>query len=302
MGRLHRWIESQPPHFVLIACIVVAGLIGIVDVATGAQLFLTVLYLVPISVATWRAGRACGLLLVVLSTVAMSIAEASAPLTDVSAWAQFWNAIARVLVFIFIVQLITNLREARQHADRLARTDNLTGVSNLLAFREISAIELETVQRTQQPLTLMFLDIDDFKNVNDNHGHSVGDEMLREVADALRELARPDDLVARVGGDEFVLLLPRTNTNSAMHFADRVARRISAIVRPDGSALTCSIGLSSANDGFTTIDDVLHEADRAMYLAKSQRARSRGIVSNDAPALRLLAPPDQSAEASAFDA
>lgn len=302
MGHLHRWIEARPPHLVLFACILFAGLIGIVDIITGAQLFLTVLYLIPISIATWRAGRVCGLLLVALSTAAMSVAEVSVPLTEVSTWAQFWNAIARVLVFLFIVQLITNLREARQHADHLARIDNLTGVANLLGFRETSAIELEVVRRTQQPLTLMFLDIDEFKNVNDHHGHSVGDEMLRKVAEALRELARPDDLVARVGGDEFVLLLPRTNAASAMHLADRIPSRISAIIRPDGSALTCSIGLSTVNDGFTTIDDVLHEADRAMYSAKSQRAKARGIVSNDVPSLRLLATPEQAAGASAYDA
>ncbi len=301
MRRLLAWIESQPAQRMLVACIGVVVLIGVADIMTGSQYFLTAPYIVPISIAAWRTGWKRAVFVALIAISALLLADISDPLSDVSIVALLWNQVARFMVFTFIIVLISSLRDARHHAEVMARTDVLTGIANLFAFREASDRELDRARREGQPLTLLFLDIDDFKIVNDFHGHSSGDEVLRRIARALCYAVRRDDFVARVGGDEFVVLLPRTDANGAAHVIDRVTNRLAAISRPDGTPLTCTIGSATHNPAPTTIDEMLQEADQAMYQVKAQRAEpDRGAAMHGVRSLRLLAPvPDSSDDAQA---
>jgi len=302
MRRLLAWIEGQPARGVLVSCLLAVVLIGIVDLLSGPQFFLTVIYLIPVSLAAWRTDWRRAVLVALLSISALTLADIRDPLEDVSLGALLWNQSARLAVSLFIVLLVTNLRDARQQAELMARTDVLTGVANLFSFREISARELERSRRTGQPLTLLFLDIDDFKIVNDYHGHLTGDEMLRRIARALCYAARRDDIVARVGGDEFVVLMPRSDAAQANQVVERVTSRLATISRPDGSPLTCSIGMATHHPATETIDEILQEADRAMYAAKSRRASDRRPPADRVAApLRLISPPASDAvDASAF--
>lgn len=302
MRRLLSWIEGQPAQRVLAACVAAVFLIGFADVLTGAQFLLTLLYLVPISLAAWRGSWRDGIILAVVAVAALLISDLITPPAEVSALALLWNQLSRFAVFIFVVLLITNLRDARQHAERLARTDVLTGVANLFAFREVSTRELARSRRSGEPLTLLFLDIDGFKAVNDFHGHSTGDEVLRRIARALCYAARRNDLVARVGGDEFVVLMPSTGAREATQVIERVTSRLATIKRPDGSPLTCSIGAATHDPVSATLDEIMQEADQAMYRAKSRRAVSPSAPPDRARRpLRLLSPPTTSApDAEAF--
>ena len=302
MRRLLAWVEGQPAHRVLAACILAILLIGIADILTGPQYFLTIVYMIPISLAAWRTDWQRVGLVALLAIAALLFVDALNPLASLSTWAMLWNQLARFAVAVFIVILITGLREARQHAEVMARTDVLTGIANLFSFREASARELERARRSGEPLTLLFLDIDDFKVVNDYHGHSTGDEVLRRIARALCYAARSHDFVARVGGDEFVVLMPRTDAGQAAAVIDRVTSRLAAISRPDGSSLTCSIGAATYDPAPATIDEILQAADQEMYLAKASRARSHERqAARGARPIRLLAPSDDgAAESSAI--
>lgn len=296
MRRLLAWVEGQPAHWVLAACILAVALIGVADILTGPQYFLTIVYMIPISLAAWRTDWRRAGLVVLLAIAALMLVDALDPLASLSTWAMLWNQLARFAVAVFIVVLITGLREARQHAELMARTDVLTGIANLFSFRESSARELERARRSGEPLTLLFLDIDDFKVVNDYHGHSTGDEVLRRIARALCYAARSDDFVARVGGDEFVVLMPRTDAVQADAVIDRVTSRLATISRPDGSPLTCSIGAATYDPAPATIDEILQAADQEMYLAKASRARSHERqAARGARPIRLLAPSDDGA-------
>lgn len=275
----------------LVVYVAAIVLVGFADVMSGAQFFLTVVYLIPVSLAAWHGGRRYGVLLAAIAVSALMVADLLSPLEGVSTAALLWNQLARFAVFLFIVLLITSLRDARHHAELLARTDVLTGVANLFAFREAGSRELERSRRTSQPLTLLFLDIDDFKVVNDYHGHSTGDEVLRRIARALCYAARRGDFVARVGGDEFVVLMPRTDAGDAAGVIDRVESRLATISRPDGSPLTCSIGAATHDPAPASIDEILQEADQAMYRAKALRSRPDAVsLDHAARPLRLLVP------------
>ena len=158
---------------------------------------------------------------------------------------------------------------------RMSRTDALTGLPNRRRFDEVSERALKSARRTGKPLSLLLVDADHFKRYNDRHGHAVGDEVLKGIARCLfASVRRPDDLVARVGGEEFVLLLPDTDEEGALRIARKVHDTVASFGLPTAGigagTVTVSIGLAnddgSAGDG----TDVLYRrADAALYEAKA---------------------------------
>jgi diguanylate cyclase (GGDEF)-like protein len=158
--------------------------------------------------------------------------------------------------------------------ERQAVTDELTGLFNRRRFQEAMAIEVERARRFQQPLGLVLLDIDDFKSVNDTHGHQQGDLVLREVARVLRESSREIDEPARYGGEEMAVALPQTDLDGAYNFAERVRHRIEALELPllegDGTLkVTASFGAASlAHSPGADKDSLVAAADAALYRAK----------------------------------
>ncbi len=161
---------------------------------------------------------------------------------------------------------------------RLADTDGLTGLLNRRAFVDALELHRKKSKSDALPLSLFLLDIDHFKNINDTYGHDGGDAVLRGVAASLADVARKSDLVARWGGEEFVVALPETSIAGARVMAERVRRAIAERqhVMTDGRKLnvTASIGIASANEDNWKLDDVVGAADRAMYNAK-HRGRNR---------------------------
>lgn len=161
------------------------------------------------------------------------------------------------------------LSESRQQLHDLAIRDPLTSVYNRRYFREVYASEVQRAQRTGAPFSVAMLDLDGFKRLNDTKGHTVGDAVLVSFADLLRSSMRSVDILARYGGDEFVVLMPTTTAENAKTALSRLERNLSEWrppVAPDG--LRVSIGVSTS-DGTT---EVLEQADTMMYRAKKERA------------------------------
>ncbi len=180
-----------------------------------------------------------------------------------------------------------------QESRRLAMSDPLTGLLNRRAFSELLARSLAAVDRFAQPVTVMLLDVDHFKRVNDTHGHEAGDAVLVGVADVLRAMARKTDFVARWGGEELVVALAHTAPAAAAIPAERVRRAImeQRFVLPDGAeiGITASIGLAGAHAG-DRVDSLIARADQAMYLAKAH-GRNRCEFHDGRPSLSRLAVP-----------
>jgi diguanylate cyclase (GGDEF)-like protein len=159
------------------------------------------------------------------------------------------------------------LDEARRVAEQQARTDSLTGLANRRAFTDAVAALLKVAAREARPATMMLIDIDDFKRINDQHGHAAGDAALMHVGRQLTEMLRVSDVCGRLGGDEFAVLLPGTDLGAAREVAEKVRSALAARPLPvkDGLRISLSIGLAA--DAFDT-ETLLNHADQAMYLAK----------------------------------
>lgn len=173
-----------------------------------------------------------------------------------------------------------DLERANTDLERLARTDPLTDLSNRRRFMEALEREADRCQRYLRPVSVVLLDLDNFKSVNDTHGHAAGDEVLREVAGVLHSVCRDVDLAARLGGEELALLLPETEANGARVVAERVREQIAAQPHrsPAGRTfhVTASLGVATASSSCDG-EALLQAADEALYQAKAE-GRDRVVV------------------------
>lgn len=170
------------------------------------------------------------------------------------------------------------VQQANEELERLANTDSLTGLANRRRFMEVLSAEIERTERYGRALSLVLVDLDRFKEVNDNWGHLVGDEVLRATARVLESVCRDVDLAGRIGGEELALILPETTGEGAKAVAERLRGRIESLRHEapggEGFRVTGSIGIAWLDDGVRSREDLLREADRALYRAK-EKGRNR---------------------------
>jgi diguanylate cyclase (GGDEF)-like protein len=170
-----------------------------------------------------------------------------------------------------IGRLLSELEEKNRELQELAYYDTLTGLPNRRFFFEHASLIFEEVKRYEKPLSLLVMDIDYFKRINDTYGHDVGDLVLKTFADVLRGIVRQSDICARFGGEEFVVLLPNTDLEGAKVLAERIRTAVAKNPVEHGSIVivfTVSIGASQYRKGMQNIDELIKEADIALYRAK----------------------------------
>ncbi|OWV29952.1 GGDEF domain-containing protein [Halomonas campaniensis] len=164
------------------------------------------------------------------------------------------------------------LQRQRNIMHRLMLTDELTGLYNRRHLVNVASAALIQAQRDRVPLSLLLLDLDHFKQINDNYGHPTGDEVLRQISQLLRQLSRPADTLARIGGEEFCLLMPSTTTHDALQAADRLRREVE-VNTFRGIDLhthpTVSIGVTTCQSGSLSFEQLYSFADKALYQAKA---------------------------------
>lgn len=251
------------------------ALIGVGDYFTRMSPALSVFYLLPISLITWFVGRQGG----IVTSAVCAIASLAVPVTNASYYenpiSPIWNLTVDLGLFGVTLVVLSTLRDALEHERELARTDSLTGVANNRAFAELVRYELNRAARYNSPFSIAYIDIDNFKMVNDRFGHSAGDGLLREVAATLTGNTRPTDTAARLGGDEFAILLVESDYISAQAAMRRVQRALSDKASERGWPVTFSIGMVTCQDPRGSVDDLLKLADALMYRVK--RASKNGM-------------------------
>ncbi len=265
----HRLFHGIPRHRLLLLCLMLIALLSGLDFITGYEVSFSIFYLIPVTLAAQygRAIDAHGIALV--SAAAWMAMDKLAGHPYSSQWIPVWNAIVRLGFFLIIGQMVIDLRQRIHEQHTLARTDALTGIMNRLAFQESVQQLLQLARRQQQAVSLAYIDVDNFKTVNDQQGHDEGDKVLRVIATGLRDSLRTSDLVARLGGDEFALFLPDTNSEEAAIAVSKARDHVMAIVKKQQWPITLSIGLVSFQQAPTTLSAVLGKADQLMYRVKT---------------------------------
>lgn len=263
------YISRLPKSLCLILCLALLVLIGFLDHITGEEISFSVFYLLPISFATWRTNRLIGIFLCVVSAITWLYVDIISGHVYSHIAIPYWNAFVRLCFFLTVSILLSKLSITFRHERELSRTDSLTGLLNMRAFYELAYIEINRARRFKRPFTVAYMDVDNFKMVNDQFGHDIGNTLLISIAETLKENIRTVDLTARLGGDEFVLLLGETGSESAHVVFRKLQEQIIDFFDRNRWPVTFSIGVVTYNRPPETVDDMVKKADDLMYSAKN---------------------------------
>ena len=246
------------------------ALLGAFDFVTGYEISFSLFYVMPISLVTWFTSRRFGVITSIASALIWLWADVATGRNYSHPLIYFWNTAIRFGFFIIITLLLSELKRILEHERWLSRTDSLTGAVNARYFLESMQLEIDRSVRYKHPFTIAYIDLDNFKVINDRHGHNIGDKVLSAVGSCLRRQLRKIDIVARLGGDEFALLLPETGGAECQAVIAKVQRSLLDEVRTNNWPVTFSIGVLACADPPHTAEELLKLADDLMYSVKNQ--------------------------------
>jgi diguanylate cyclase (GGDEF)-like protein len=262
-------LENKSSIFWTITGFTVVGLLGLIDYATGNELTISLFYLIPIFLVTWAVDRNTGLFMSLLSGLTLLGAEIAAGMSYSHPIFYFVNTLLRTSFYVIVVYLVTALQKSRKEEQLAARTDYITGAVNARYFNELLQMEISRIRRYPHPITLVYVDVDNFKLVNDLFGHKIGDDVLRFISTELKSQLRITDTVARLGGDEFVLLLPSTRQTEARLVVSKVYASLMEKMRQRNWPVTFSMGAVTCEFSPYSAEQLVNMADELMYEVKN---------------------------------
>lgn len=257
--------DRKTQFYIVIFCFFLVVCIGILRYATGPEYAFSLFYLAPIILASWYVGFWAGVIIAITSASSWLAADLFMLSGFSSVAVPFINETLRLIVFIIVVYAVTSLEQRLW----ISRSDYLTGLANVRHFLELADIELRRARRYSRPLTVIFIDLDDFKLINDKFGHEVGDKALRVAARCLEEGVREIDVVARYGGDEFLILMPETAEEEARSVIERLQVELLECMSEKGWPVTFSAGVATFVKAPLDPAEILRSTDTLMYAAKA---------------------------------
>jgi len=222
-------------------------------------------YIAPVSFFSWFVGIRSG---IALSIICVGVGF-FVRLRGVSGLTAYWDAIVWLALYLTTTWLVSQLKRLYEREYSLSRIDPLTRVENRRALMEAATRIKSLSDRHGFPVSIAYLDLDGFKRLNDQQGHEAGDRVLAQTAAGIRKVLRPSDVVARIGGDEFAVLLPAADRETARSILSRVQDDFNRAMRVLNLTVTLSIGWVSFSPPLSSVEEMLRCADKAMYVAKS---------------------------------
>jgi diguanylate cyclase (GGDEF)-like protein len=247
----------------ILGILLLAG-VALLDFFTGTELSFSLFYLIPVAFFSFAFGASVGVGVAFISAAIWLLVDA---LTTIhfETFAYLWNTIIRLGFFLLPAIMLKSLEQERIHA----RTDFLTGAINNRYFNEILEREIERSLRYKHPFTVAFIDFDNFKTINDTLGHTFGDMILRAIAERMKKHLRKTDVISRVGGDEFAILLPETNSDEARVAISNLFSKIENDMQEKKWPITFSVGVLSLMAPQISVDKILGIVDKMMYIVKN---------------------------------
>jgi diguanylate cyclase (GGDEF)-like protein len=249
------------------ACVVATIAVAVLDWLTGSHVSLLPFYAAPVALAAWLSGAWPGLCAAAAASLGLLVVASLEQAPPHPGYA-YWNALAAGSVFAALGLSLSRQREARLRERANARSDPLTGVRTQRDFYEAVELEIRRAERAPRPMTLAYIDVDDFRRFNDQMGRPAGDEVLRRTAEVLRKNTRVTDLVGRVGGDDFAVLLPETDPDGAMAVLWKLRRRLQRAMDRRRWTVTFSIGAVTFTRAPRDAEDIVRRADRLVVAVK----------------------------------
>jgi diguanylate cyclase (GGDEF)-like protein len=261
--RYFQYLDSKGTTYNAVVGLLWTAGIGAFDLVAPDEATHSFLYILPIAFVTWFSGIRLGIAILLMCTVLWSLNNIVESLLISS-----WNIISTLLFFTAIAALLNKTRAMWENEKKLSRTDPLTGAINLRAFTELVEYEILRSQRDGLPFSLAYLDLDNFKHVNDAYGHSAGDGLLKSIVSNMVHHLRKTDVIARLGGDEFAIFLPATDQTSIKVVMPKIRDELYKLTGHNNWPITVSMGVLTCTDGTGDFDTLVTRADKLMYAVK----------------------------------
>jgi diguanylate cyclase (GGDEF)-like protein len=279
-------LDKQSRPFWVMTGAALLCLVGVVDYLTGYEVSFSLFYLIPIALIAWFTTAKLGMVFAVASAIVWLIADIVSGAVYSHQIIYLWNSAVRLCFFsltVFSLELIKVLEREKS----FARMDYVTGTLNTRYFHALAQREIDRSSRYRYPFTIAYIDADNFKTVNDSFGHVTGDKVLYAVADCMQRHLRKTDIVARVGGDEFAILLPEVEVSLAKAVISKMHRKLLEEMQKNNWPVTFSIGVMSFTDAPSSVNEMLNMVDRLMYSVKHKGKNNINFASY--PDQRVLA-------------
>ena len=240
--QIYQYIASKSQGFILMVGLLLIILIGILDYVTGSGLEFDFFYLLPLSLITWYSTTKMAIATTAFVTLVWALANIFLGRIPPIWTRDLWNISVEFVSFLTIIGLLALLKSEVRKIDELASEDSLTGLANRRSFYRVAEAEMNRSQRFGSPFSVVYIDIDNFKTINDTQGHNVGDALLRKVATTIREQIRNVDTVARLGGDEFAILFSETDADETKQIIERTQSHLTDLATTHSYVLRKNTG------------------------------------------------------------
>jgi len=273
---------SRRRRFSLVISILIIVVLGWLDYVSGIDIRIYPLYFIPLAFGSWNRHTIISLMLSVYAATVWFFSNYLSSVHYISTLVWAVNITSQLVTFVFVSLTVAYIGRRFEHESLLAHTDSLTGLLNSRAFYEKMSFELKRSQRYQRLIAVAYLDLDNFKEINDRLGHRAGDKILQRVARILRESLRFSDIIGRVGGDEFMLVLPEIKRDSVERTLERVRVKIKTAINTNHKFhLSISAGVIVCTPNKETVEKLISVSDELMYEVK--RAGKDGIIIKEIP-------------------
>jgi diguanylate cyclase (GGDEF)-like protein len=260
--------EKLPKPFLTFFGLLLVLAIGGLETISSYDVFISFLYLLPIILVAWYEGGLPATLISIFSAFTWATSDLVSGHIYSHIAVRIWNATMVLGMFLLVAYSLSAAKKLfikeREHAD----TDDLTGVANIKFFYEQAPIEISRSAISKLPLTLAYIDIDNLRHVNDILGHIAGDYLLHEVAQIMRSTLRPADIISRLGGSKFAVLMPETNNENATVIIYKVQEHLLDVVKKNGWPVAFSTGVVTCDGPTYTLDELIAMAEDLMNTAR----------------------------------
>jgi len=268
--RLLTFLETLSKGRLITIATGIVFILGFIDYLTGFELSFSFFYLIPVTMIAWAVGRNQGLTFSVLGASMWLTSNLLSGQSFTNIFIGVWNTLIRFGFYSVVTILISELRHALEEERLLANTDPLTGALNRRSFNEVAEKRMIISEVNRHPYTMVYIDLDNFKTVNDKLGHAVGDLVLKIVVDTLQKQIRNTDFLARLGGDEFAILLTDIDQNNAQIIVQRLQSALLEKMERNEWDITFSIGVLTVLSMPESVDKLVSLTDALMYDVKGR--------------------------------